>query len=355
MADVFRIGITRDVLKPNSGELFTDLGLSMLDGLPGIEYEVFPEYKPVVTPDQIKDYDGIISLAPRYTRDSFRGVERLSVIGRLGVGYDNIDLDACNEANVMVFITPESVRRPVAASVLALTLALCRQLLAKDRITREGRWFDRADYFGMELDGKTLGIIGLGNIGRDVVRLFKPLDLGRIIACDPYVGAEVAGPLGVEMVDLATVLRESDILSLNCSLNPETYHMIGERELAQMKPSAYLINTARGGVVDQAALTRALKEKRIRGAGLDVFEPEPIAPDDPLLKLDNVVLAPHSLAWSVECFRMSGQINCRGMLSVSRGEVPANVVNKKVLEQPGMKAKLARYAALAKTRSSEDA
>ena len=344
MADAFRIGITRDVLKPNSTELFTDLGLEMLDGIPGVEYEIFPENKAVVTPDQIKDYDGVISLAPRYTRDTFGGVERLAVIGRLGVGYDNIDLEACNDANVMVFITPDSVRRPVAASILALTLALARHLLIKDRLTREGRWFDRAGYFGMELDGKTLGSIGLGNIARDMFRLFRPLDLGRCIAHDPYVSVESAAQLGVELVSLETVLRESDILTVNCALTPETRHLIGERELAMMKRSAYLVNTARGPIVDEPALIRALREGVIRGAGLDVFEQEPVSPDNPLLSMPNVVLAPHALAWSVECFRMSGQINCRGMLSVARGEVPPNVVNKKVLEQPAMKAKLARYA-----------
>ncbi len=339
----FRIGLTRDFLSEKGELVFKDMGLSLLDEVSDIEYEFMGELSPVVRPDQIKDYDGVISLKPKYARESFEGVQRLTVIGRFGVGYEMVDLDACTDADVMLFITPDGVRRPVAGGVVTLMLALCRRLLIKDNLVRTGRWNDKIFHMGTELRDRVLGSVGLGNIGSEVFRLVKPFGMKRFIAYDPYVKQNYADTLGVELVDLDTVMRESDFVTINCPLTPETRHLIGAREMALMKPTAYFINTARGGIVDQKALTEALQNNRIQGAGLDVLEEEPIRDDDPLLELDNVILTPHAVSWTDECFRDVGMLDCKGMIKVMRGEVPDHVVNKGVLDKPGLKAKLRRY------------
>ncbi len=339
----FRIVLTRDFLSEKGELVFKDMGLSLLDEEPDIEYEFMEESLPEVTPDQLRGYDGVISLKPKYTPASFKGVERLTAIGRFGVGYEMVDLDAATEADVMLFITPDGVRRPVAGGVVTLMLALCRKLLIKDNLVRTGRWNDKIFYMGTELRDKVLGSVGLGNIGSEVFRLVKPFGMKRLIACDPYVKQEYADTLGVELVDLDTVMSESDFVTINCPLTPQTRHLIGAREFALMKPTAYFINTARGGIVDQVALTEALRNNRIQGAGLDVVEEEPIRDDDPLLELPNVILTPHAVSWTDECFRDVGMLDCKGMIRVMRGQVPDHVVNREVLEREGLKAKLRKY------------
>src|SRR5262245_62720892 len=163
---------------------------------------------------------------------------------------------------------------------------------------------------GMGLTGRTLGVFGLGNIGREVFALAAPFGM-RHLAHDPYADPAGAAAAGAELVGLEALLRESDFVCLCCALTPATRHLIDARRLALMKPTAYLVNVARGPVVDQAALTEALRQGRLQGAGLDVFEREPIDPADPLLRLDNVILAPHALCWTDECFRGNGVSACR--------------------------------------------
>jgi len=339
----FRIGLTRDFLSEQGELVYKEMGLSLLDEVPDIEYEFMEKLSPVVTSEQIRDYDGVISLKPKYTPESFEGVGRLTAIGRFGVGYEMVDTDACTDADIMLFITPGGVRRPVAGGVVTLMLALCRKLFIKDNLVRTGRWNDKIFHMGTELRDRVLGSVGLGNIGSEVFRLIKPFGMSRFIAFDPYAKQEHADALGVELVDLNTVMSESDFVTINCPLTPETYHLIGAREIALMKPTAYFINTARGGIVDQKALTEALQNNQIQGAGLDVLEEEPVRDDDPLLKLSNVILCPHAICWTDECFRDNGILDCKGMIKVMRGEVPDAVVNKEALEKEGMKAKLARY------------
>ncbi|MFC1716877.1 hydroxyacid dehydrogenase [Candidatus Poribacteria bacterium] len=339
----FRVVLTRDFLSEDGELAFKDIGLNLLDEIPDIEYEFMKEHRPVVTPDQIEGFDGVISLKPTYTRETFKGIHRLTVIGRFGVGHEMVDKDACTDADVMLFITPGGVQRPVAGGVVAFMLALCRKLLIKDKLVRSGRWDDRIFHMGTEIRDRVLGSVGLGNIGSEVVRLVKPFGMKRLIAYDPYAKQEHADSLGVELVDLDTVMSESDFVSITCPLSPETHHLIGEREFSLMKPTAYFINTARGGIVDQKALTEALQNNQIQGAGLDVFEDEPISDDDPLLSLENVILCPHAVCWTDECFRDNGMLDCKGMIKVMRGQVPDNVVNKAVLEKEGLKAKLEHY------------
>jgi phosphoglycerate dehydrogenase-like enzyme len=226
---------------------------------------------------------------------------------------------------------------------LALLLAVSHKLLIKDRLTREGRWAEKLDHLGVGLTGRTLGLIGLGNIGREIARVAQPLEMRRI-AHDPFVSADQAAAIGVELLSLDEVLRQADFVVICCSLSPATHHLINAARLAQMKPTAYLINVARGPIVDQAALTVALQERRLAGAGLDVFEQEPIDPHDPLLELPNVILAPHALCWTDELALGNGREACQSLLDVAGGRVPRHVVNREVLDQPAMHAKLARSA-----------
>ena len=283
--------------------------------------------------------DAVITLWQRVTPETLAGVERLATIARWGVGVDMIDLDACTERNVLVSITRDAVRRPVAEAILTYVLALAKRVLHGDRLVRAGRW-DEKEAPGLGLRGKVLGTIGVGNIGMELVELVRPLGFARILAFDPYVG-EDAARLGVELVDLAGLLRGADFVCVNCPLTPETRHLIGAAELALMKPTAYLVNTARGPIVDEAALTRALADGSIAGAALDVFEEEPLPASSPLHRLENVVLSPHAIAWTDELVALNGSGACESALSVLRGEIPRHVANPGVIHRPEFHAKLA--------------
>lgn len=339
MIPAFRVGVTADFRTEASGLLEPVLA-EQFAPLPAIEYEFMPELRPEVAPAQIAGYDAVISLAVRFTADTLRGAERLVTIARWGVGYDMIDTQACTDNDVLLCITRDAVRRPVAEGIVTLLLALAKHLLVKDRLVRDGRWAAKAGYPGLGLRGRTLGSVGVGNIGGDMARLLRPFDLRRILAYDPYISSAQAAELGVELVDLDTLMAESDFVSINCPLTKATFHLIGEQQIGRMKPSAMLINTARGPIVDQAALTRALQERRIAGAALDVFEQEPLAADDPLIQLDNVILSPHAIAWTDDLVRDNGIGACENVLTILRGELPAYTVNREVIERPGFQAKL---------------
>ena len=340
----FRVGLSRDFLSDDGKLIFKDIGLSLLEADPNIEYEFLDEYLPAITAEQVKDYDGFIALGGWYKREMFEGAPRLTILARHGVGYDKVDIEAATDNNVMVCITPAGIRRPVAEGALTLIFALAKRLFVKDRLVREGRWQDKIFYMGNELQDKTLGSVGLGNIAGELFTLAKPIGM-RLLAFDPFVSQDYADTLGVTLVDWETLFSESDFISVNCPLNEHTRGIIGAQEFVLMKPTAYFVNTARGGIVDQKALTEALQEKRIQGAGLDVLEVEPIAENDPLLELDNVILAPHAIGWTDEGFRNIGMMNCRKMMQVARGGIPDDIVNNKVLERPGLTEKLTRYKA----------
>jgi phosphoglycerate dehydrogenase-like enzyme len=339
MTPLFRIGITADFRTAGSG-LLDPILAEQFGSLPTIEHVFMPEQLPEITPAQIQGYDAVISLAPRFTAATLRGAARLVTIARWGVGYDMIDTQACTDNDVLLCITRDAVRRPVAEGIVTLLLALTKQVLTKDRLVRTGRWDAKTSYPGIGLRGRTLGTVGVGNIGGELARLLQPFDLRRILAYDPYVSSAQAAEIGVELVDLDTLMAESDFVSINCPLTQDTFHLIGERQIQRMQPSALLINTSRGPIIDQPALTRALQARQIAGAALDVFEQEPLAADDPLIQLDNVILSPHAIAWTDELVRDNGVGACENVLTILRGEVPAYTVNRKVIDRPGFQAKL---------------
>jgi len=342
----FRVGLTSSFVTATGEPAFGDIGLGLLDDDPSVEYEFFTPNQPQVTPDQIARFDGIIALDGRYTRTTLAGNTRLAAIGRFGVGYDNVDVDACTDADVMLFITPDGVRRPMAASILALLLALSHRLIQKDRLSHTGDVARLSQAIGTGLVGRVLGSVGVGNIGRELFRLAAPLDMVGLVH-DPYVSAADVATLGVRSVDFETLLRESDFLCVNCPLMPQTRGLIGAEQLRLMKPSAYLINTARGPIVDTAALTAALREGRLAGAGLDVTDPEPLPVDHELLAMDNVIVTSHRLGWTDQMMLGNGRATMEGMLAVAHGKPPANLVNRPVLDKPSLAAKLETHAAAA--------
>jgi phosphoglycerate dehydrogenase-like enzyme len=221
-------------------------------------------------------------------------------------------------------------------------LALAKRLPEQDRVTRAGRWDRQAAVMGSEIEGRTLGIIGLGHSGRELVRLVAPFRM-CVLGYSPHADRDLAAALGVRLVSLDELLRESDFVSLHCRLTAETHRMLRGEQLELMKPTAYLVNVARGELIDQAALVSVLRERRIAGAALDVFEHEPLPVDDPLIQLDNVILAPHLSCSTSDIWRVTGRAMAEGMLRAACGEVPENVVNREVLERPGFHAKLARF------------
>ena len=294
------------------------------DPLPHVAYEFYesPPDRPV-DPATIADYDAVIVLGTHFDARSFSAAEnRLALIARWGVGYDQINVPDLTRHDVLLAITVDAVRRPVAEAILTLMLALAKKLPAKEKLVRSGRWDLRGQTFGLGLRGKTVGSVGMGNIGSEMFRLLEPFELGRKLVYDPYLDAERAQSLGVELTDLETVFAQSDFVTVNCPLTEETQGLVDARLFALMQPTAYFINTARGPIVKQADLTAALVNGQLAGAGIDVFEEEPTPTDDPLVGLDNVILSPHALAWTDELYRLNGEHACDAVLAVLRGDVP---------------------------------
>jgi phosphoglycerate dehydrogenase-like enzyme len=326
---MFRAGVTHDFLLPDGSLGFGDIGLDRLDEA-GIVREFLPPSEGAIPPEVAREFDGLLVLGPRVAESTVAEPGRLKVVARFGVGYDNVDVPACSRAGVLLTITPEGVRRPVAVAALTFLLALSHKLLIKDRLTRAGRWSERLAHTGRGITGRTLGIIGLGNIGRELATLARPLGL-VVVGYDPWVAPDDAARAGAAALPLDEVLRRSDYVCVCCALTPETHHLLDAARIALMKPGAYLINVARGPIVDQRGLYEALCDGKIAGAGLDVFEQEPVPPDDPILGLDNVILAPHALCWTDECFGLNGRSAVGSLIDVARGVTPRHVVNRDAL------------------------
>jgi phosphoglycerate dehydrogenase-like enzyme len=338
--DVFRVGVTRDVLRPDGSLVFAPVGLEALDA-PGIEWDFLDEDRRELSPDQLGELDGLFHFSPIVSAASLEGVDRLALIARHGVGLDFIDLEACTGRGIAVTITPAGVTRPMASAAVALVLALSHRLLARERLLRAGHWSEgRFDLLGLGLTGRTLGVVGYGRIGREVVRLLRPWQMRVLVSqrSDP-------GDSGVEHVPLDILLEQADVVVLACPLTPETHHLLDAARLERMKTSALLVNVGRGPVVDQHALVEALAAGRLGGAGLDVFEQEPVGPADPVLGAPHVVAAPHALGYWDQLFRDCVGAACGALLDVAAGRVPADVANPAVLESPLFRAKLGRAGA----------
>lgn len=332
-ANAFHVALTADFFNDSGKPAYDDLGLSVFDDHPHITHDRFKKHHDPIKAKQIGDANGVIVLTPAVTKDTLSSADKLIAIGRFGVGYDKVDVEACTEADVVAFITAGAVDRPVAEATVTWLLTLTHNVLAKDRLVREGKWDDRSNYMGSEMRDRTLGIIGLGGIGKSLVALLDDFGMHRPMAYDPFLTQEMADQAGVRKVELEELLENADFVSIHCPLTDRTRNLIGKRELGLMKKSAYLINTARGGIVDEDALYEALKKNKIAGAGIDCFIDEPITKPHRFADLKNVVLAPHCIAWTNELFRDIGRAACQGMANLSLGKKPRGVLNPAVFEK----------------------
>jgi len=338
-----RVAVTRDLFDERGRSVSPGPGPSILDKMPDAEWDKFQEYLTEVTSEQVKGFDMVISFAPYWTTRTFAGNDQILSIHRGGVGYDMVDVPACTDAGVALFIIPGAVRRPVATGIMALMLALATRLRAKDIVTRAGKWDEgRKNYPGIGLAGKTLGSIGVGNIGHEVFRLAKPFGM-KHIAYDPYITQNAVKDVDVQLVDMDTVLSQSDFVNVSCPLSEKTRHLIGEKELKKMKKTAYLINTSRGPVIDEAALVKAVREGWIQGAGIDVYEQEPTPADNPLLKLENVIVTPHSIALTDEFYITMWELIAQQIRQMIDGEKPETLVNPEVWDRPEFQNKLKKF------------
>jgi phosphoglycerate dehydrogenase-like enzyme len=338
----FRVAFTGDFYDAAGQPKFRHMGLDVFDEQPHIEVCPFRHHHPEIKADQIGDAQAVVVLTPRVTEASLANARDLLAVGRFGVGYDNVDVAACTRVDVLAFITAGAVDRSVAEATLTWMLALTHHVRAKDALVRTGRWNDRVHFMGGELRERTLGIVGLGGIGRALLDLLRGFGMNPPIAFDPYATPESAAQVGAKLVPLDELLASADFVSVHCPLTEQTQNLIGARELGRMKPTAYLLNTARGGIVDEDALYEALKAKRIAGAGIDCFEGEPLTAPHRFGELDNVLLAPHSIAWTEEMFRDIGRAACQGMLDLSRGQRPRGVLTPELFDRASFQEKWRR-------------
>lgn len=340
----FTVALTADFFGADGRPKFRDSGLSIFDSHPQIEHRALAEYRPELGFDQIGDAQGVIVLGPTVTAESVSQSENLLAIGRFGVGYDSVDVEACTNADVVLFITAGAVDRSMAEATIGWMIALTHHVWIKDRLVRTGQWDERSQYMGRELRDRVFGSIGLGGIARATIELLRGFGMKTPLAYDPFVDGATAERLGVHLVALDELLQEADFVSIHCPRNDQTCGLIGTRELALLKPEAYLINTARGGIVDEDALYEVLKDGRIAGAAIDCFALEPITSPHRFGELNNVLLAPHSIAWTNELFRDIGRAACQGMVDLSLGRKPKGVVNPQVFDRPGFWAKWERLS-----------
>jgi len=320
-----KVLVTRNISRDGLGELFEKCDVDYHDS-----NEVLPRNELL---ERVKELDGLLCVANRIDEEIMEGAPRLRVISNFGVGYDNIDVGAATRRKIIVTNTPDVVTEATAELTFTLILAVTRRVAEADRILRSGtpfRW-GPMQLLGFELTGKTLGIIGFGRIGQAVARRAKAFGMNVIYF------QRTPREKGIDAAErcyyrpLEALLREADVISIHVPLTKETYHLIGEKEFSMMKRGAYLINTARGPVVDEEALVKALKSGILKGAGLDVFEKEPhIHPE--LLKLENTVLTPHIGTSTLDTRVAMAKMAAENLVAALEGRRPPNVVNPEVYQ-----------------------
>jgi glyoxylate reductase len=300
--------------------------------------EVWPEYSP--PPKQtiikkVKDVDALVSLlSDKIDSEVFDAAPKLKIIAQIAVGFDNIDVKEATKRGIYVTNTPEVLTDTTADFAWALLMAVARRVVEADKYVRTGQW--KVSWHPIMMQGRdiynaTIGIVGAGRIGYAVAKRATGFGM-KILYYDVIPRPEIEKEFGAKRVDVDTIFRESDFVSIHVPLMKETYHLVNEEKLKLMKKTAYLINNSRGPVVDEKALYQALKEGRIAGAGLDVFEQEPTPVDNPLLKLDNVVVAPHISSASYETRSKMAEMVAENLVAFFEGRTPPNLVNSEVLK-----------------------
>lgn len=284
--------------------------------------------------NSIGDYDAIVVRSrTKVTREVIEATPRLKIVARAGVGVDNVDVQAATEKGIMVVNAPESTSVTVAEHTMGIILSLARKISIADKSVKDGKW-EKNKFMGTELAGKTLGIVGMGRIGSQVASRCKAFAM-EILVHDPYITENMAAKLGVRVVDRDMLFKNADVITIHVPLTPETKHSISRKEFDIMKENAFIVNCARGGIINEEDLYDALSEGKIGGAGLDVFEKEP-PEDNPLLTLENLVATPHIGASTREAQRDAAIIVAKEIKKVFNGESPKNVINMPVLDPETM-------------------
>ena len=321
-----KVGLSADLFNAKGEPMFGAGPLSLLSKA-GLPWDIVPTRQGQLSPSAFTDYEALMISGSRVSDAELAGENgKLRIIARNGVGYDAVDTQALSAHGILLTNTPLAVRTPVATTAVAFILALSLRLPVKSRLAREGRWSERADHPGVGLPGRTLGIVGLGGIGHELVRLIQPYGM-RILAADPHVDKAAAAQAGAELSKLDDLLKLSDFVVVACLLNESTRRLLNADRLRLMKSSAYLINVARGPIIDEAALIETLAQGRIAGAGLDVFEREPPDIANPLLTMDNVISTAHCLCWTDTFVEAVGHDAISGIIDVMTGRLPPFVVN----------------------------
>ena len=334
------VGWARLGASPELDPTMASLGLPVEQlSLISLSYVGSARHTEDVIAEMAHDADAIVVTSARVTAGAMDRLPRLRVIGRPGIGYDVVDVEAATARGIAVFSAPGFCAREVADHTLMLALALARKAPLLYNAMRRGVYERGLSAPIKAVHEMTLGLVGFGEIGREVAARARPFGF-RLIASDPYVSAEAAALHGVTLLRLEELLAESDIVSVHAPLTKGTFHLLGERELALMNPAAYVVNTARGALIDQRALVAALEAGRLAGAGLDVFEGEPLEPDSPLLRMENVLLTPHVAGVSDSSQIAVKQRIARNIASVLTGEwTPTrDLVNPEVRGHPRQRA-----------------
>jgi glyoxylate reductase len=312
-------------------------GLELLEEV--CDVEVNPDEAPPTRElmiEKVRDVNGILCmLTDKIDADLMTRARNLKVVSSMSVGYDHIDVEAATKKGVYVTFTPGVLTEATADFAWALLMAVSRRVVEADRYLRAGKWkvqWIPIHFLGSDLTGKTLGIIGLGRIGEAIAKRARGFNMKVLYFSRTRADLEKEQRLNIEFVSLTRLFRESDFVTIHVPLTNETKHLINEERLRQMKGTVYLVNTSRGPVVDQAALAKALREGWIAGAGLDVFEKEPIDPDDPLINLENVVLAPHIASATTEARSKMAEVAAKNLISILKGVQPLFLVNQEVLK-----------------------
>lgn len=282
---------------------------------------------------KIEKVEGLLCLlTDRIDVKTLDAGKNLKVVSNYAVGFNNIDIDEATKKGVYVTNTPGILTETTADCAFALMMCIARRIAEADRHTRNGGWIHAWGpkmFLGSDIHGKTLGILGMGRIGTAMTKRARGFDM-NVIYYDSIRREDLEGKLGIKYYSFRDLLKESDFVSIHVPLTDATYHMIGEKELSSMKKTAFLINTARGPIVAEEALFHALKNRMIAGAGIDVFEKEPIEKDNPLLKLDNIVITPHIASASIDTRTNMAILAATNLIEVLKGRVPTNLVNPEV-------------------------
>lgn len=325
------VGLTRDGASSDGSTIFGDVGLERLTQA-GISWRLLPEGDlGTVGAHELDGLDAVLSFGHMpFDAALVRKAPRLKHVARFGAGYDGIDPVGLAAEGVIVTTAPEAVRKPLAISGLTLLLAAAHRLVENHRVMEKGLWKElRGEHRGPGIDGRTVGIIGFGSVGTQITEYLKVLG-ANVITTDR--NASGATDFGISSFPLLEVARRSDFILVTAALTAESRGMLDARFFDAMLPTAYFINIARGGLVDQKALTQALQDGKLAGAALDVFDPEPPAANDPLFSLDNVILSPHALCWTADFTRAVSESVMTSVIQAAQGLVPPTTLNREMVD-----------------------